>query len=91
MLMNHADAQRVGVIGVVDFNRLAVDPDFPFFRLIQAEKDAHQRGLSGAVFTQQRVYFALAQLEGNVVIGNDTGEALGNVQHFNCVFAAGAH
>jgi hypothetical protein len=28
---------------------------------------------------------ALAQLQGNIVIGDDTGKPLGNVQHLHCV------
>ena len=83
VLVYHADAQRGGVIGVADGHRFAILPDFAFLRLIQAEKDAHQRRFARAVLTQQRVDFAVAQLEGDVVIGNDAGKALGDMQHFD--------
>src|SRR5699024_2749340 len=44
---------------------------------------AHQGGLAGAVLAQQRVDLAAAQLERNVIIGLDTGELFGDVQHLN--------
>ena len=42
--------------------------------------------LPGAVFTQQRVNLALAQLQGDVVVGDNAGKPLGNVEHFNGVW-----
>ena len=78
VLVNHADAQSIGVVGVVDFDLHAVLFDHALFGLIKAEQNAHQRGFSGAVFTQQGVYLALFQLERNddeysVVAGLDMG------------------
>ena len=52
VLVDHADAQRVGIVGVLDADLHAVLPDGALLRLIQAEQDAHQRGLAGAVFAQ---------------------------------------
>ena len=68
MLVNHADAQSIGIVGVVDFDLHAVLFDHALFGLIKAEQNAHQRGFSGAVFTQQGVYLALFQLERNIVV-----------------------
>ena len=28
--------------------------------------------------------FTLFQLQGNIIVGDDTGKALGNAEHFNC-------
>ncbi len=83
MLVNHADPQGIGVVRVLDFDLNTVLLDDAFFRLVQAEQNAHQRAFPGAVFTQQRVNLALAQLQGDVVVGDDAGEPLGDVQHFN--------
>ena len=83
--MHHTNAKVVGVVGVADLHLLAVHVDLAFLGLVQTEQNTHQRGLTGAILTQQSVDLALFQLEGNVVVGNDTGEALGDVQHLNCV------
>ena len=82
VLVHHADAQVVGIVGVADAHLLPVHADLALFRLIQAEQHAHQGRLAGTVFTQQGVDLALFKLQGDVIIGDDTGEALGNVQHF---------
>ena len=83
MLVDHADPQRVGVIGVLDLHHLAVLLDDALLRLVQAEQHTHQGGLSGAVFSQQRVDLAPPQLERDIVVGDDPRKALGDVQHFN--------
>ena len=85
MLVHHADAQCIGIVGVLDRDHLAVLADLALFRLIEAEENRHQRGLAGAVFAQQGMNLTLAQLQGNVVIGDDTWELFGDVQHFNCI------
>ena len=83
VLVHHADAQVVGVVRVVDPDFLAVLLDRALFRLVQAEQHAHQRGLARAVFAEQGVDLALFQLERDVVVGDDAGETLRDVQHFN--------
>ncbi|MPM72753.1 hypothetical protein SDC9_119729 [bioreactor metagenome] len=59
MLVDHTDAQGVCVVWVLDGNLFPVHADGPLFRPVQAEQDAHQRGLSRAVFPQQRVDLSL--------------------------------
>ena len=86
MLMHHADAQGVGVVGVADHHVLAIDADFALLRLIQAEKHAHQRGFACAVLAQKRVNFTLAQLQGDIVVCDDARKSLGDMQHFYGVF-----
>ena len=85
VLMHHADAERIGVVGVVDLDFFAVLFDDALFRLIEAEQNAHQRGLARAVLPQQRMDLALFQLQGDIVVGDDPGESLGDVQHLDCV------
>ena len=85
VLMHHADAKVVGVVGVFDLDLPAVLFDDALLCLIQTEKNAHQSRFAGAVFTQQGVNFALLQLQGDIVVGNDAGEFFGNVKHFNSV------
>ena len=69
MLMNHADPQCIGVIGILDPHFLPIFFDDTLFRLIQAEKDTHQRRLPRSVLTQQSVDLALFELEGDIIVG----------------------
>ena len=62
MLVDHADAQVVGVVGIIDLNDLAVLFDRALLRLVQPEQHAHQRRFACAVFTQQGVDLTLFQL-----------------------------
>ena len=83
VLVDHADAQCIGVVGVFDGHLHAVLFDDALLGLVQAEQHAHQRGFAGAVFAQQRVDLSLFQLEGDIVVGLDAGELLGNVKHLD--------
>ena len=85
VLMHHADAKVVGVVGVFDLDLPAVLFDDALLCLIKAEKYAHQGGLAGAVFTQQSVDLSFFQLQSDIVVGDDAGEFFGNVKHFNSV------
>ena len=91
VLVYHADVKRRGVVGVVDLDLLAVLLDDALFRLIQTEKDAHQRGLARAVLSQQSVDLALFQLQGNVIVCLDSGEYLGNVEHLDHILRRRVH
>ena len=62
VLVHHADAQGVGVVGVMDGDGLAVLADFALLRLVETEENAHQGGFAGAVFAQQCVNLTLFQL-----------------------------
>ena len=83
VLVHHADAQCVGIVGVADGNLLAVFQDLALFRLIQAEQHAHQCTFARAILAQKGVYLALAQLQGDIIVCLDTGEFLGNVEHLD--------
>ena len=86
MLVDHSDSQSISVVGIVDLHLFAVLLDDAFFGLVHAEQHRHQRGLSCAVFPKQRVDLALPQLQSDIVIRNDSGKSLCDVQHLNCVF-----
>ena len=62
VLVDHADAQVVGVVGVVDLNDLAVLLDRALLGLVQPEQHAHQRRFTRAVLAQQGVDLAFFQL-----------------------------
>ena len=85
VLMHHADTQGIGIIGVVNLNNFTVLLNHALFRLVQAEQNAHQGRLAGAVFAQQCMDFAALQLQRNIIICNDAGELLGNVHHLDCI------
>ena len=83
VLMHHADAQRICIVGVADGDLLAVLEDLTGLRLVQAEQHAHQRTFASAVFAQQGMYLALAQLQGDIIVCLDSRELLGNVEHLD--------
>ena len=85
VLMHHANAQCIGIVRIIDLDFHAILLDDALFRLIQAEQDAHQRGLARAVFAEERMDLAMAKLERDIVVCNDTGEPLGDIQHFDCI------
>ena len=86
MLVDHSDAEIIGVVGIVDLYLFAVLLDDALFGLVHAEQHGHQCRLSCAVFPEQRVDLALPQLQSDIVIRNDSGKSLCDVQHLNCVF-----
>ena len=83
---HHADAEGVGIVGIVDLDFLAVFFDDALLGLIQTEQNAHQGGFACAVLTQQGVDLAPFQLQGDVVVGDDAGKALRDVKHLDCVW-----
>ncbi len=85
VLVDHPDPERVGIIGVFNLDYPAIFLDDTFFRLIQTEEDTHECGLTCSVFAQKCMNLTFSQLEGDVVVGNNTREPLGDVQHFNCI------
>ena len=85
VLVHHADPQRIGVIGVFDGHLFAILFDDPLLRLIQSEQHTHQGGFPGAVFSQQRMDLALFELQGNVIIGDNSRKPLCDVQHLYCI------
>ena len=80
-LVDHANAQRNGILRAVDHNRLAIDQDFTFIPLVETIEDLHQGTLSRAILAQQRVDFPWLHRQVNLIVGQDAGKALGNLLH----------
>ena len=98
--MDKADAQRQRFTGVAGMHALAVEKDFALVRGDDAAQHLHQRGLAGAVFSNENMHFALAQVEihlveylyGGIADGNAIAVeyVLGNALHFKqCFFRQG--
>ena len=88
MLMHHSDSKCIGVIGVVDFNLPAIDFDLSLLRLIQAEQNTHEGGFAGSVFSQQRVDFALFNLQRHIVVGFKAAKPFCDIVHLNYIVHA---
>jgi hypothetical protein len=85
MLVHHADAEFVGVVGVADGGFAAVHQDPARIGLVEAEKDGHEGRLAGSVLSQQGVDRALLHPEGHAVVGANSGKILGDVDHLDGV------
>ncbi|MGX1250661.1 hypothetical protein RKD48_003172 [Streptomyces ambofaciens] len=83
VLVDHADAAHDGVGGRGEGHLLAVDRDGALVRLLHAVEDLHQGRLAGAVLADEGVDGALADGEVDVVVGHDSGEALGDPGEFD--------
>jgi hypothetical protein len=78
MLMYHADAQRVGIQR--PGNLFFFSSDFNDARF---EQHAHERRFPCAVFAEKGVNLTLFQLQSDVVVGDDAGKFLRNIQHLD--------
>ena len=77
MLVDHADAQGDGVVRGTDVHFLAIYAYAASVRPVDAGEHVHQRGLAGAIFTQQGQYFAVVYGQVYVLIGDDGAKGLG--------------
>ena len=91
MLMHHSYAEGGGVVRVLYPDLLAVFEDNALLRLIETEKNAHQRGFSGSVFAQKCVDLAPSELEGDIVVGLDSRELLRYMKHLDNVLGRTVH
>ncbi len=82
VLVHHADAAGDGVTRVVEGDLLPVDGDGALVRLLHAVEDLHQGRLAGTVLTDQGVDRALADGDGDVLVGDDAGETLRDAVQF---------
>ena len=81
LLVNDGDAQLLGVVRALDLGFLPVQEDAPGVPAVRAREDFHQRGLAGAVFTDQRQYLTGRHLEVHVVQRLHTGEGFRDTLH----------
>ena len=56
--MDHADAQALGIPGIIDLDRLPPQADLAFILGQGSGQDLHQGALPGPVLTDQGVNFA---------------------------------
>ncbi len=76
MLVHHADSVPDGVLRRVERDGLASDEDLAFVGPVEPVEDVHQRRLAGPVLPQQRVHLPAAEVEIDVVVGDDARKAL---------------
>ena len=85
--MHHSYAESGCVVRAVDFDDVPIFQNLAFFGLIQSEKNGHKRGFARAILAQKRMNFASFELQRYVVVCNDSRELLGDMAHFDDVFA----
>ena len=81
VLMHHANAKLNRLAGRLDLNFLAIQENLTLGGLIKTDQDVHQRGLTSAVFTQQRQNFAAIDSQIDVFIGVEITESLTDMFH----------
>ncbi len=75
----------IASVGEAIADRLAVQQDLPFIRMIHAVQDLHQRAFARAVLTQKGMDLAGLHVKVDVVIGKHTGKLLGDAAHLQAV------
>ena len=81
VLVHHPDAGLDRVTGRAEVDRLPVQQDLAAVAPVEPVQDVHQRGLAGAVLAEQCVHLAAADVEADVVIGDDAREDLADPSH----------
>ena len=81
MLMNHADFQRVRVLGGADDDLPAVHKNLPLVGIVNSGEHIHQGRLAAAVFAQNGENFSLIHIQVHRIVRDDTAESLGNAPH----------
>jgi hypothetical protein len=76
VLVHHADPGLDRVARVAEATLATVHPDRALVRSLHAVEDLHQRGLAGAVLTDERVHGAGANAQVHVAVGDDAGKRL---------------
>ena len=83
MLVDHPDAARDRVARRVDRHIVALEPDRPAIRAVQAVEDVHERRLPGAVLAEERVDLVLGDDEVDAVERGEVAEALHDAVHLD--------
>ena len=83
VLVDHAEAGGDRVARRAERHGLAVDADLARVGLVEPGQDVHERALAGAVLAEQGVDLARPQVEVDVVVGDDAGEALDDAAHLD--------
>ena len=92
MLVDHADAERDGVVRRLDRDGFAADFDLAAVGLVKAVEDRHQRRLARAVLSDDAADGAALDGQIDVAIGPDSTETLVDSDEFDSSFShAAAH
>ena len=86
MLVDGCDTILLGNDGVGHNHLFAVQNDFAAVGLMHARERLDESGLTGAVFTHQRVDLARLQVKANLIKRFNAGEDLRDVIEFEYVF-----
>ena len=81
VLVDHADSAVDGISRVTDDDGLAAHTDLALVRCGQPIEDVHEGGFARAVFAEQRMDLAGAQVEIDAVVGGDARIALDDAAH----------
>ena len=90
VLVHHADAAAIASRAEANVDRLAVQRGSRPRPGGEPVEDVHQRRLAGAVLAEQRMDLAAADVEVDVVVGDDPRVALGDAAHLEDVSGAPA-
>ena len=82
MLMHHADATANGVARTLQRNLRAIHENLALVRLVQPVDHLDQGRLTRTVFSQQPNDLTLVDSQRHVVVGDDSGKALGDAAGF---------
>ena len=85
LLVHHGNAPVQGIQRAFDLDLFALVDHLALVHVIDTEHALHQRGLSGAVLSHQRVNGAGAEIELRVVQRLDAGEGFNNSTHFQTI------
>ena len=78
MLEHHADAARAGLLRAMQADRLAFPQDAAFAGLQQPIEHLHEGGFPRPVLAQQRMDFAAADVEIDMIDRGELAKALGD-------------
>ena len=82
-LVDNADSVIIGVLRRELAEFLTADDYFSLGRLVNARKNFHQGRFTGSVLSEQDVYFARLDIEGNILQRCNSGELFDYPFHFN--------
>ena len=80
-LVNGTDAGLLGITGRLEMDGTAVPPNLPTITWIDPGQDTHQSRFSGAVFTQQHMYFAALHFQAHIIQRRTIGKVFMNRFH----------
>src|SRR5436309_16027867 len=81
LLIDGADTKVLSVPGILNTYRHAVELYFAAALLVSSTQDLHQSGFAGAVFSEQNVNLAPAQLKVNLIQSQYARKGLADLRH----------